>query len=343
MDALRTASAPARVLLALSEAAHDGEVRLGHGTGEVCLTLVGGRTVGLGGVDLAPLGDTLLALGELDSAAQRALLDAADAQPGRRDKPIGARLIEAGAVSAVAVRHALQLQLHRGIDAVLRGSYGALRTQACAPRDARGDDVSVDLAAGVWASLLAIAEALPARDRARLAGEGELVLGARGERRVQGLLRAAHSGELATALAAHRGRERDVGSAIAILSRRPGAMLERALCSRPPSELLPLRASLRVLGLAAEQRAHVEDAYALLLRKRRELARNASASTLLDLPGPTSGVHVRRALRRLACKLHPDRFDRADHRLRVVSADVMRALAGAASALDAATSVRSTM
>ena len=342
MDALRTASAPARVLLALGDAARDCDVRIGHGTGRVRLTLVGGRAVALAGVERAPLGDTLLALGELDLTSQRALLDAADA--GSFDKPIGVRLVEAGAASAEAVRHALKLQLYRGIDALLRRPVYALHTQACAAPEARQHEVSVDLAAGVWASLIGIAEALPASVRAGLSGEGALVLGVRGERRVQGLLRAAHSGELAAALAAgQRGRERDVATPAGLLARASAAMLARVLSERPPPELLTLRAILRVLGTVAEPHAQLEDAYALLLRKRRELARNASASTLLDLPGPASAAHVRRALRRLAGKLHPDRFERSDDRLRAVSADVMRALAGAASALDAAASAGSTL
>ena len=343
MDALRTASVAARVLLALSDAAPDCEVRLGRGSPTACITLRGGRAVAVAGVERTPLGDTLLALGELDASAHPALL-ATDA-PATRGEPIGVRLIEAGAVSPVAVRHALKLQLYRGLDCVLRKPCDALHTQTCGiPRPGR-HEVSVDLAAGVWASLLRTAEALPASVRVQLAGAGALVLGSVGERRLQGLLRAAHSGELATALAAlRRSGERDVAAVVGLLARAPSTMLDRAISARPPAELLTLRAILRVLGTATDARAHPDDAYALLLRKRRELARNASATTLLDLPGPaTSAAHVRRALRRLACKLHPDRFARADHRLRAVSADVMQALAAAASALDAAASPRSTL
>jgi hypothetical protein len=92
------------------------------------------------------------------------------------------------------------------------------------------------------------------------------------------------------------------------------------------------RAVLVALGFAtpAVQR---EDAYALLFRKRRELARNAGPRALLDLPFDADAGGAQRALRKLAGKLHPDRFASEDARLHRVSHEVMGALTQAASTL----------
>lgn len=76
--------------------------------------------------------------------------------------------------------------------------------------------------------------------------------------------------------------------------------------------------------------------YTLLLRKRAQLRRRANARELLDLP---PGVHVsedapRRALRRLALHLHPDRLGPdAPESARALSTEVMQALTRAATSL----------
>jgi len=76
--------------------------------------------------------------------------------------------------------------------------------------------------------------------------------------------------------------------------------------------------------------------YTLLLRKRAELRRRANAHELLDLD-PASQVQKdapRRALRRLALHLHPDRLGPdAPESARVLSTEVMRALTRAAASL----------
>ena len=120
---------------------------------------------------------------------------------------------------------------------------------------------------------------------------------------------------------------------------RTGAHLLEALQARepahaqlvhadPPPSLCCARAVLRVLGAANEsERAH--DAYGLLLRKRREIKRRAPAAALLDLSGPASAGDARKALRRLAARLHPDRFEREHPGLRALCAEVMCVLAQA--------------
>ncbi len=70
--------------------------------------------------------------------------------------------------------------------------------------------------------------------------------------------------------------------------------------------------------------------YPLLLRKRREVRRDASAHALLDLPEGAGGRDARLALRKLVRDLHPDRFgDRAPPALRRASGEIMTALVNA--------------
>jgi hypothetical protein len=90
------------------------------------------------------------------------------------------------------------------------------------------------------------------------------------------------------------------------------------------------RAVLVALGFAVPA-AQREDACTLLLRKRRQLARNVGPSALLDLPIDADARGAQRALRKLAGKLHPDRFASEDARLHRVSHEVMGALTRAAS------------
>ena len=70
--------------------------------------------------------------------------------------------------------------------------------------------------------------------------------------------------------------------------------------------------------------------YPLLLRKRRELRRQASARSLLDLPENAEGGEARRALRKLVRDLHPDRFGQsAPEALRQASGEIVSALVDA--------------
>lgn len=320
MDALRVASSRARLLLALAEAERDCDVLAGRGAGRLRLRLVRGRAVAIAGADIEPLGDTLRALGALDADSARAIVD------DPHGAPIGARLIAAGATSVAAVRSALRMQLFHGVSLLLRWPVGALDPVACSRAESLPNTASIDLTAAVWGGMFRIASELPTYALARLSGTAALTLTELGRRRVQGLLRAEQAGELSLAFQSAR-----VAPA-AGLSAPTGDVLARALAADPPPDVYAARAILRVLGSVLDAKTN-EDAYALLFRKRRELSRKASATALLDLVGPTSDAHVRRALRRLAQKLHPDRFESADDRLRAVSAEVMRGLSSAASEL----------
>jgi len=339
MDALRVAAPLARLLLALGETDCAGEVSLLQRGRAAKLTIAAGRATAISGVDAVPLGDTLLALGALDIVAQRELLTR------RTSGPIGARLIATGATSSAAVSCALEMQLADGIERLLRWPASHVALVRAPVLRAAGDAVTVDVAGAVWSALLVFADELTGAQRAQLSGTGVLSLTAAGRRRVSGLLRAIEAGELGAAFRrrAFAGKrddtadERGTGAAWLLLRALAGApedTLGAALQPDPEPHLHALRAVLCVLGAAIGRPLH-EDSYALLLRKRQQLSRNASASALLDLPERASAEHARRALRRLAQKLHPDRFQAGDARLHAVSSEVMGALARAESSLRA--------
>jgi hypothetical protein len=84
---------------------------------------------------------------------------------------------------------------------------------------------------------------------------------------------------------------------------------------------------LKLLGAASPKAG---GSYPLLLRKRREIRRQASAHALLDLPEGAGGRDARLALRKLVRDLHPDRFgERAPLALRRASGEIVTALVDA--------------
>jgi hypothetical protein len=330
MDALRVAAPLARLLLALSETGCEGEVSLRQQGRTAKLSIAGGRATAVSGVEGVPLGDTLLALGALDVHVQRGLLSE------RTHGPIGASLVALGATSSAAVACALEVQLADGIERLLRWPASQVTLRRGPLRRNAEDAVTVDVAGAVWSALLVLAGDLTDAQRAQLCGTEALSLTGAGKRRVRGLARAIEAGELGAAFRRRAFTCRGVAGCAApstpaltgVTSLFAGPLdhaLSAALGAHPEPHLHALRAVLRALGVAIARPAH-EDSYALLLRKRRQLSRNASASALLDLPELASAEHARRALRRLAQKLHPDRFQAGDARLHAVSSEVMGAL-----------------
>jgi hypothetical protein len=84
---------------------------------------------------------------------------------------------------------------------------------------------------------------------------------------------------------------------------------------------------LKLLGCASPKAG---GSYPLLLRKRRELRKQASAYALLDLPEGAGGRDARVALRKLVRDLHPDRFgDGTPPALRRASGEITAALVNA--------------
>jgi hypothetical protein len=168
------------------------------------------------------------------------------------------------------------------------------------------------LVPAVWSGLLSLARELPLPTLAQLSGDAPLKLSALGQRLVA-RLEPRGSSALARCLNG--------------CAREP---IAEALSSAhaPFREARAQRAVLRTLGAAVEADFEGE-ACRLLLRKQRQIRRRASAHALLDLPAHARAEQVRPALRRLASKLHPDRFHANEAGLREASHEVMRALSRA--------------
>jgi len=275
MTALRIAAPLARLLLAVGESGREVDLVFMQCEREVRLSVARGRVLGIEGVEVASLGDTLLSLGALDVRA--AFLPNASVPNG--SAKVGARLVAAGATTSQEVVRALERQLESGLAVTLRAPLRQLRlTAPSRPRSV----ASLDLTSAVWRVLEELARTSPQH-----APAGTLSLTTVGRRRT---------------------------------SRFPADVTTRALSS--PSTL---REVMFALGFAVPTH-EPDDAYALLLRKSRELARKESAAVLLELQGSSAPEHTRRALRRLVKRLHPDRFDASDDRLRALSTRVLGAL-----------------
>jgi hypothetical protein len=93
---------------------------------------------------------------------------------------------------------------------------------------------------------------------------------------------------------------------------------------------LPGHRFLWALKLLRAASPRAGGSYPLLLRKRRELRKQASAHALLDLPEGADGREARLALRKLVRDLHPDRFgDGTPAALRRASGEIVTALVDA--------------
>lgn len=316
MDALSAAAPIARFLVALGESKQDGELWLRRRGTPARVSLIGGRITSVVGVECEPLGDLLRARGELGHACH-AFEGAAGAHR------IGARLIAVGAASGAAVDRALHMQLVRRLAHLLRSPVRDFKLTPCAPGHPPAAPWAVDPCAAVWAALLVLAAELPRAHLRELAEAEVIAPAAASARRADALARVLTNGALEVAL--------DALGASALL---PPAGAPWPTDQVPNGRQLPpvlhvLHASLRSLGAvrgSSGLRPGARTGFALLLRKRRELERKASAQTLLDLPGTSGPEHARRALRRLAGKLHPDRFAASDARLEALFTETLAAL-----------------
>lgn len=296
---MRAAVPLARSLLTLADAGSSGMLRVSFGGRRAELCVARGKAVSLVGVDGELLGDTLMRVGDLDTTRHHAAL-----QAGEPCGPVGRWLVEVGAASPAAVARALSRQLERRLSSLLRWPEPAFRFVP-APSVARwAGEASADIYVCVWLGLLDLSRDLTQAQRERAAGTGELAL--------------TRSGLVLREALIQRGLlERD-GAALAWIAAAPGNQDTRVV--------------VRALHAAVEVAADHES-YSLLLRKQREIRRRAAPHTLLDLPASARPLDARRALRKLATKLHPDRFDRDLPALRSVSGEVMRALFRAEEAL----------
>lgn len=289
MDRLRAAASLSRALLSLADAKRTGILRVEAGQRRAELQLLHGAIVSIQGVDGELLGDALLRDGELDARVHGAALSAAEP-----NGPVGHWLVAVGAASREAVDRALLTQLDRRLSALLRFVGPSVRfiEQAAQVRDVPA--ASIQVAPALWDGLIELARSLTNAELERLSVPHALRLTRAGEQWASSLVQAGKLGDLAP-----------------LLKQASGSVHERAV--------------LCALGLAVDARVD-PDAFSLLLRKQRQIRRHVSPEALLDLPERAAPDQARRALRRLAQKLHPDRFSTELPALRAVSHEVMRAL-----------------
>jgi hypothetical protein len=255
------------------------------------------RAVRLEQADAEVLGDLLLRAGDLDAVQHAEALDGA-APLG----PVGAWLVDRGLASRPAVELALRRQLRTRLLAVFR--WNGL--------DYRFDDGSAKI--GVpWVSepmpaadlvlgaLRYLVTTLPARVRARLLREARYEL--------------TTLGECLLAEAALWPEEAALGALLRQPSDRAALLRHVARSERAAVALC----ALLLVGGVREEAA----SYGLLLRKRGQIRRAESPRALLDLPDHAGAEAGRRALRRLAKQLHPDRVG---EEVAGTSNDVLRAL-----------------
>lgn len=248
------------------------------------------------------LGDALRRMGAWDrSAADR------HGPPPERE-PLGRWGVRVGATSQAAVSHALRKQLQRRI----------VRLFAYDPPELRLGSGAADIGAPELSEPPTTAELIVGalRDgvateplwavRRRL-GDGILVLTSLGAELLDDAVLWPEEQAMVPLL--ERGESVDTLVHVA----RGSARAQRTLYA------------LRAIGACGPPEPR--RGYATLLRKTRQLRRAARAAELLELPAGSGTDDARRALRKLARAVHPDRFgDAAPVAIRAASHEVMSAL-----------------
>jgi len=311
----------ARALLAVSRARSTGILQLRGDRGAARAAIVSGTLRALvieDRTDTETLGDTLVRSGTLSPGAHARALD----DTPRRATPIGEWLVATGATSGEAVSHALRVQLRQRVRHIfgwrdLRYAFhrgpadlGVLHIEE--PFDT-GELVVAALRDAMGAERLD-------RARRRLGDPStRFELASLGE----SLLRAATLWPDEAALIGVLRRGVPLGEALVLASATPRAIRMAAALH-----------GLDVLRASVPGRA----ACALLVRKRGEIRASATPLALLELPAGATPAQARRALRRFARALHPDRLGPdAPQALRLATTEVLGALTRAASEVGSAT------
>jgi hypothetical protein len=260
------------------------------------------------------LGDVLVQSLGCDPQTLAAAFEHAEFQP-----PAGAWLVQRGLASRETVARALREQLRERVRAAFRWPRHELRF------DAGPAEVGVYWLREPLATEPLVLSGMRAAVSSQPGFEPELTM--RGTELTawgRSLVDAGSMSEAERSLA--DALQRGATGAELLAAAHSGERVYRTWCA------------LRAFGAVvtkAETRVH----YTLLLRKRAQLRRSANARELLDLP---PGAYVgkdapRRALRRLAMHLHPDRLGPdAPESARTLSTEVMQALTRAASMLQSA-------
>ncbi|MBN1653274.1 MAG: J domain-containing protein [Deltaproteobacteria bacterium] len=231
------------------------------------------------------LGDVLLRKGKLDrSLHQRALIR------GEPTGPVGQWLIESGAAPRAAVERALYEQHRSRIQRLFFWrKLDYLFVEGSADVGLPVIDCPVplgDLILDVFRQIVADSALAQVQKK-----DNDSVL---------------YLTELGRAIVAETTLSKEEAQLVALLSR--GSRIEAIDVTASGSDRTRLTLnSLRLLGAVREKKPE-PSCYALLLRKQRQLRNAAGPDVLLDLPKGASIEQARKALRRLAWQLHPDRF-----------------------------------
>lgn len=294
----------ARALLVLARSRATGILTVRSRLGVARLAIDGGAIVAAQSHhEEEPIGDLLSRAGEVDMDAHRRALEA---EPP--SAPIGRWLVRHGVTSEASLAVALRRQLRRRVGRLMRDAPLDLSFERGRPVTAAEPVPEPVPAAELVLSAMRheVARHGVARIR-RALGEGPLELSPLGS----ALVREAPlwPDELAMLPMLRTGAH--VGDLLAVAGGSSRAT--RALFT------------LRLLG-AVTPPSPGRHTFRLLLRKQRQVSRNAAWNELLDLPPDARPTQARRALRRLARELHPDRFGATPPALRRASGDVLSAL-----------------
>jgi hypothetical protein len=292
----------ARAMLALSRAAGTGRLHIEAGSERCRIAVVAGAASAANASgDAGLLGDWLLRRGELDLHAHTAALR--DGAPSRH---VGSWLIARGVATEEAVERALRDQLRARILSVFRWRDPHYRFEPGA-----SDDIGAGPATAIALAQLALEAARDGFDPDAFEAW----------RTTHAALTFSFS-PFGRALLDETLFERE---AITLMLRR-GAPLSRliALCPDASADQRTLAGLWWLAAIAPAAESGTQ--FRLLLRKRIELERGVTAEQLLDLDRTRLG-DPRKALRRLAGRIHPDSLGpNAPSALRDVSTELMRAL-----------------
>ncbi|MFK7988259.1 MAG: DUF4388 domain-containing protein [Sandaracinaceae bacterium] len=305
MDSLPGAASLVRGLLVLARSGQSGILEVRVAARLARLGVREGRVVALRiePDDGDALGDALRSAGDWNEAVARG----SSPRPG---EPMGSWAVRVGAVSPQALSLALRRQLQRRLSRLLALGPPELRF-APGPWDVGWPaiDEAPTTEALVMGALRERVADLPLWLVRRRLGDGMLVLTPLGQELLEGAVLWPDEQALRPLLK----QGASIDALIAVSRGSPRA--QRALHA------------WKVVGACAAPSPR--RGYATLLRKTRQLRRRARGAELLDLPVNARPEAARRALRRLARSVHPDRFDGASPAIRAVSHEVMSALVNA--------------
>jgi hypothetical protein len=306
MESMAEAVSFARALLALERARRSGVLHVTTEFGVCRIAMADGVARAASGFPpQRALGDALCAGGALDASAHASAVLNHEAPR----VPIGDWLVERGLATRPAVEVALRCQLRERI----------VFLSGCRQLDYRFAPGEADAGMPFIEEPIAAPDLVLCAMRARMASVSD--------EQARRLIPAHELGLHASGreLGRRAALWPQESVAMALLAR--GATLDailRATFGSPRA--LRLVALLGLLSLLTERQSGASD-YALLLRKRAQLRERCDPYALLDLPEGALPTQARRALRRLASRVHPDRLgDGASAALRRTSSEVMSAL-----------------